>query len=153
MLIIIKGFCIEYDMSKQSEKDLFSRLTYPVIYGDELYDATSTIKKINDGKAFLGIQLPTLMKSSEWKYMSKEWRLIAPFNIMKAANNTFKTPVPIRVYLGARIDSNDEIKIRDICDEKRYPRWLKCEFLLMNLDLLNIIHNKCINTICYTRHS
>ncbi|MUK31923.1 DUF2971 domain-containing protein [Aliivibrio fischeri] len=111
-----KGFCIEYDMSKQSEKDLFSRLTYPVIYGDELYDATSTIKKINDGKAFLGMQLPTLMKSSEWKY-EREWRLIAPFNIM-AANNTFKTPVPIRVYLGARIDSNDEIKIRNICDRK-----------------------------------
>lgn len=114
------GFCIEYDFSKLSIKDPRKRLLYPVIYDDNMFDATEYLRPTFENKEFnnLMISYAAMNKSEEWRY-EREWRYILPYGPTKEVL-TLKVPKPIAVYLGAKISDENKIKILDIGKRKGF---------------------------------
>lgn len=63
------GFCIEYDISKVSER-IIDKL-YPVLYEKDYIDITSGLINLNENTGLIC----NLAKAEEWSY-EKEWRIV-----------------------------------------------------------------------------
>ncbi len=113
-----KGICIEYNYGSLEPGDLRRRLLYPIIYSEELFDATTllTDQKIN---APLIALLAAMYKSPHWSY-EKEWRLIIPGGIIPEDSLYSAAPVSA-IYLGARISDDDKELIRGVANKKNIP--------------------------------
>jgi hypothetical protein len=101
-----KGFCIKYDLSTSSEKDLNLRFLYPVYYSDDLTDFTREFKlyeEIGKFDALWAIK-GAMSKGRNWSYES-EWRLIISNLNSRERLHKF---LPIKaVYVGAKIDEKN----------------------------------------------
>ena len=110
-----KGICIEYNYGSLEPGDSRRRLLYPVIYSEELFDATTflTDQKIN---APLIALLAAMYKSPHWSY-EKEWRLIIPGGIIQDVSLFSAAPISA-IYLGTRISGVDKELIRSVATKK-----------------------------------
>lgn len=115
-----KGFCIEYDLSTPNVKDFNYRFLYPVMYSDNLFDASEFMENIRLGNFNnLYWKKTALSKSTIWTY-EMEWRLLYDAGVIKndQALNFLKTKT---VYLGLKIPIEDEKKIIEIAGHKKIP--------------------------------
>lgn len=135
-----KGFCIEYDLTRnEKNKQLFDNL-FPVIYSDDISDITNDMLSAeNDGitdKFIWSIYNKALLrKSATWKY-ENEWRLIyaCSHEDKDFASEFFSIK---KVYLGKNMPAKERQKIIDFCRENKIPY---CG--------MNINHNKFEMEIC-----
>lgn len=65
-----KGFCIEYDVKTILYSDFRSRFLFPVIYSEQVYDATQHLSKSLNHKSFnsLHLNMAGLIKAVDWSY-------------------------------------------------------------------------------------
>ncbi|MUK78949.1 DUF2971 domain-containing protein [Aliivibrio fischeri] len=111
-----KGFCIAYDFGSLGNEDMRTRLMSPVIYSDEMFDASGIFGRNKTVNNILYINQAALVKSKEWAY-EKEWRLV--FGNMTLQNEmSFRVPKAKYVILGTKISAENAEKIRKICDKK-----------------------------------
>ncbi|NWO06741.1 MAG: DUF2971 domain-containing protein [Alteromonadaceae bacterium] len=110
------GFCIGYDFYELGDKDLRTRSIYPVVYSDEMFDATDVFGPTKNVDNILYLNQAALIKSAEWSY-EKEWRLVFG-NMLIKQEVSYRMPKPKRVILGAKISFDNEEAIRKICDRK-----------------------------------
>jgi hypothetical protein len=111
-----RGFCIEYDFAAVDKG--YTRLLMPVYYQDEIFDATAyhlVAAERDVFNNFFGL-LAAIHKASFWAY-EREWRLLFPLPRTHPIGN-HPMPKPTHVYLGSRISSIDESRIRAICNSK-----------------------------------
>lgn len=115
-----KGFCIEYDFSRLCSDNELMRGLMPVnyLYSDKLFDATEYLLPSYDGKEINSLYTiyAAISKFSEWNY-EKEWRIVLPAGI-DCESRSYEVPTPKAVYLGAKIDKNNEESIRQITKSK-----------------------------------
>ncbi|SEO73295.1 DUF2971 domain-containing protein [Aquisalimonas asiatica] len=112
------GFAIEYDFSELPVTDIRSRCLWPVLYDDELFDASDFFMEQSRAGSFnnlFGI-ISAIHKAKDWSY-EHEWRLILPMSPSDPPMN-YSVPVPKGVYLGSKISKEDEEKIVDIARTK-----------------------------------
>lgn len=128
------GYCIEYDFKSLGPKYVRCRLIQPVIYSDNLFDATNYYIesfKDKDNHNNLYGTYPTISKSPEWEY-EKEWRHIFPCGPGVSIDNKDKRllsmPNPKRLYLGAKISEGNKEVILEVAKSK------KIEVYQMNLN-------------------
>ena len=115
------GFAIEYDFSKLPVTDVRSRLLWPVIYDDQLFDATQFFsEQVKNGISnnFMGV-ISAIHKAKDWEY-ENEWRLILPTGPDEPPLN-YEVPLPVCVYLGAKIEPEKESLIVKIAQSKNIP--------------------------------
>ncbi|MGW8423537.1 DUF2971 domain-containing protein [Comamonas sp. HJ-2] len=113
-----KGFCIKYDIKTLDRNDPRSRFLFPVIYQDQVFDATDNMQLAKTEKFNnLFLNRAALIKASDWSY-ENEWRIVFTNGILDKAQ-TLKMPTPTAVYLGSHISSDHEKVIKDICNEKK----------------------------------
>jgi len=110
------GFCIGYDIYKLGNEDLRTRSIYPVVYSDEMFDASGVFGSNGNVDNILYLNQAALMKSTEWSY-EKEWRLVFG-NMLIEKEMPYAMPRPKHVILGAKISSENEETIREICGRK-----------------------------------
>lgn len=103
-----KGFCIGYDI-KGLNNDL-THLTFPVLYKDHCTLKIDDIECI-DGSLCMHMLTE---KSLTWCH-EKEWRIFFPPN---PPYRKERMPVAKAVYLGAKILSEDEMRLKEICGNK-----------------------------------
>lgn len=118
-----KGFCMEY---ATSDLDDFRRYAlFPVVYSDELFDATRyVLRSMVGGTNNLYGMLAASRKSSDWSY-EKEWRLILPLGESYVDSN-FAMPRPSAIYLGSRIPAAHRQLLLEIADAIQVP-WREME--------------------------
>ncbi|TLU54662.1 MAG: DUF2971 domain-containing protein [Chlorobium sp.] len=116
-----KGFCIEYDLEKIPCTDYRRRLLYPVIYSDQMFDATEHLMKEKGDKSlnFLRWHLAALVKARDWDY-EKEWRLVFPHEECDS-ERTYVMGKPKMVYFGKDIPLDDEDQLTEICQRRKIP--------------------------------
>ena len=113
-----KGFCIEYPSKSFPETHFSSRFLHPVIYSDELFDASEILKNLPDCN--IRMNLAGLYKARDWEH-EKEWRLLFTNGIAPNAT-AFKLPVkPSAVYLGSEMLEENKTEIRRICKTLEIP--------------------------------
>ena len=113
-----QGFCIEYMTNDWPPDDIRRRMLFPVIYSDELFDATSFIIESMRNQRYnniFGIVAAT-HKSVDWSY-EKEWRLVSPIE----QPSEFTLPQPSAIYLGTKMTKDDEDRICRIAEAKSIP--------------------------------
>lgn len=119
------GFCIEYNFYELGPFNAQSRLLNPVIYTDELFDATKyilqpLIREDHNFNNLFGIY-PAISKSTSWSY-EKEWRTVSPLGPSASEEDRFiKVPKPKALYVGAKSTEDNITKLRDIAVWKRIP--------------------------------
>lgn len=118
-----EGFCVEYDFGRLPKGDPNRNRLYPVHYNARRFDSSAHLsaafieaKEIN--ATFL--LLACLHKSPEWSY-EQEWRLIEYSSDVTLAGSTTSMPAPSRIYLGARISSENEAKAVAVCTDLGIP--------------------------------
>ncbi|ALN64598.1 hypothetical protein GLA29479_3747 [Lysobacter antibioticus] len=116
-----KGFCIEYDVRSLPESDLRARSLYPVLYSDDIFDATEFFQRDAAERNICHSILAGLLKAKDWSY-EREWRLMFPHGLLDSAR-PFRMPSPIGVYLGARISNESEASVREACESLGVPVW------------------------------
>ncbi len=110
-----------------SELDDFRRhALFPVVYSDELFDATKYVLRSMVGGKFNNLYgiLAASRKSSDWSY-EREWRLILPWGESYADSN-FAMPRPSAIYLGSRMPAAHRQKLLEITDAIQVP-WHEME--------------------------
>ncbi len=121
-----KGFCIEYEVPPYSESfiHLYHNLM-PVIYSDVrvsiLDQCLCSLQPpgLTDTILWDIFKYGLLMKSMDWKYQN-EWRLITCDNLLASDYNCKFFNIR-KVYLGNKMDSQDRMKIIQICKRKQIP--------------------------------
>ncbi|AIL70781.1 DUF2971 domain-containing protein [Vibrio vulnificus] len=111
-----KGFCIAYDFGELGNEDLRTRMLYPVIYSNSMFDASGIFSRNKTVNNILYINQAALIKSREWQY-EKEWRLVFG-NGTLAEEIGYQVPKAKFVILGTKIAKEDADKIIEICDRK-----------------------------------
>lgn len=118
-----KGFCINYDLSVFKYGDYITRFLYPVIYSDQIFDITESIKKINtDSFNNIRMTLSSLVKARDWEY-EKEWRIIFAHGIL-SNEQSYKICKPKCIYLGAKISDSNKSVLLEICQRKRIDAYI-----------------------------
>lgn len=115
-----KGIAIEYDFSQCDHSDIRSRCMWPVLYSENLFDASGYIsqsRQQNFNNLFAIIA--AMHKSMDWSY-EQEWRLIIPTGETYAPFS-IAVPKPSAIYLGSRISQSNKIAILDIANMKKIP--------------------------------
>jgi hypothetical protein len=106
-----KGFCIEYNFKQLNFENPVTRLLFPVIYNEKLFNATKHLRQgvenITKYNNLMNI-CAAINKSNEWSY-EKEWRIVSIYNL---ESGLFSVQKPKAVYLGAKAD--DKFKKRVI---------------------------------------
>lgn len=110
------GFCIGYDFYELGNEDLRARSIYPVVYSDDMFDASGVFGKTQTVDNILYLNQAALMKSKEWSY-EKEWRLVFG-NMLIQKEMSYRMPKPKHIILGTKISPDNERSIRKICDGK-----------------------------------
>lgn len=102
-----EGMCAEYDFSKVSYTNRFSKYLFPIVYQTERYDITNILKDlINDKTEDAAYMLFFMMqiKHISWDY-EKEWRIILKD---KQIRKNVKFPIkPSALYLGLNCSSKN----------------------------------------------
>lgn len=135
-----RGFCIEYDFSSLDFHDTTTRLLYPIIYADSLFDATEYLRPVFEGGEHnnLMVTYAAITKSTEWDY-EKEWRYVLPLGHSNDPQ-LLSVPKPKAIYLGAKVSNEDKeniIKLANVRDIKVYRMAMKTsEFKLIATELL-----------------
>ncbi|WMN86249.1 DUF2971 domain-containing protein [Vibrio parahaemolyticus] len=111
-----KGFCIAYDFGELGNEDLRTRMLYPAIYSNNMFDASGIFSKNKTVNNILYINQAALIKSREWEY-EKEWRLVFSNGILNEEMG-YLVPKAKYVILGSKIAKEDADKIMEICDRK-----------------------------------
>lgn len=115
-----QGFCIEYDVTRPEVHKLTSRFMFPVVYSDDVFDATELIKLVKSGRFNnLYLNLAALYKAFDWSY-EKEWRLVFANGVMETPC-PWGMPKPTAVFCGSHISKANEVKIKDICCQREIP--------------------------------
>lgn len=115
------GFCIEWDLHQDENRNALGNLLHPVVYIDELFDMTDHLFATIQGKQpnpLLAIA-SGIRKSKTWSY-EKEWRLFFPIGPGTPSYN-FRMPKPSKVLLGAKIESEDRKMVEAICVGQGIP--------------------------------
>jgi hypothetical protein len=114
------GFCIEYDFAQLGPQDVLTRLLYPVLYTDKMFDMAKYVFP-EDRSDFnnLFLTYAAITKSLEWSY-EKEWRLVFPMGPSFESFNRW-VPKPTGVYLGAKISQENREKVIRIAEKKEIP--------------------------------
>lgn len=116
------GICIEYDVSKLTDKKIIKQI-FPVCYfkNRNMYaDVTllsEFVKGDKDLEATKDAKGIFLSKSDVWKY-EKEWR-ICVMNDENSKENVEKTPFDCisAIYMGIRIEEKDVVKVIEALNE------------------------------------
>jgi len=115
------GFCIEYDV--KSLPEIAQRFLFPVIYSKTMFDTTKYFREWAatglESLNTLFLILQSITKAEEWSY-EQEWRLVFNQGLMKSDQN-YTLAKPARVYLGARINSDNKRAVADICNDRSIP--------------------------------
>jgi|LGOV01.1.fsa_nt_gb hypothetical protein len=103
-----KGFSIEYDFSQLGIKDVRSRLLEPIIYSEEVFDATPYIKGSKGNKNYNNLfsTYASTTKSKAWEY-EREWRYILPLGPSEKKQYLY-APKPKAVYLGSKVTNENK---------------------------------------------
>ncbi|MBY0379337.1 MAG: DUF2971 domain-containing protein [Burkholderiales bacterium] len=115
-----KGFCVEYHLNS-IKTNFIPRLIFPVIYTDEIFNATEYYKYASlsmnntDMPAFNNLHhiKSAMFKAKCWKY-EKEWRFIYPFKNDLGKNNLQIGGMPKAIYFGTKTEQNHIDKIKAI---------------------------------------
>ena len=117
-----QGFCVEYDISKITPQHTFRINFWPIIYRTKTLDIallkeiTKVIKNTPDLAPITRVIIGTI-KPKDWSY-EQEWRFI----LRHIDDDLFTMPVkPSCVYLGAKIEADNETQIIKILDEQNIP--------------------------------
>jgi Protein of unknown function (DUF2971) len=113
-----RGLCIEYDINGFEPDDPRRQFMWPVIYSNDLFDATKYIQAAMSNITSFNNLFPTvaaLYKSPEWSY-EKEWRLLFPGGVTNPGN--YGMPRPSGVFLGAKMPDGDKAEVLAICRGK-----------------------------------
>lgn len=144
-----RGICVEYDLKtmvkEDNKKDPVLRYLFPVCYEEskenmEIKAMVEEVEKLEECIAKKeefdpGVQITDnmdiwLRKSPKWEY-EKEWRLCYPRALVYHEQNEDKEfvefPCISAVYLGARIDSRLEKKIRKQIKDMNLPIEVKMQ--------------------------
>ena len=116
-----QGFCLEYDVKDFPPGDVRRRILYPVIYSDQLFDATEYIlqsMRYGDFNNLFGA-MAAIHKSPDWAY-EKEWRFVIPMGDSCQGKN-YAMPQPSALYLGARIQEDKKETLVEIARKKGVP--------------------------------
>jgi hypothetical protein len=108
------GFVMEYDFPELGISDIRSRCIWPVLYDDNLFDATAFINEQKESGGFnnlFGI-IASIHKAKDWSY-EYEWRLILPFSPSDPPLN-YAVPKPKSLYLGSKISDENRKQIVEI---------------------------------------
>ena len=135
------GFCIEYDFSSLEFSDPRTRLLYPVIYTDSLFDATEYLRPVFEGGDTynnLMVTYAAITKSTEWAY-EKEWRYVWPLGPSDDPQFLL-VPKLKAIYLGAKVSNENKENIVKLAAKrgiKVYQMAMKTfEFKLIANELL-----------------
>lgn len=115
-----KGFCIEYDFESEIlYGDVRGRSLFPVIYSEDIFDASKYLcEAITNKQGFsnlFGI-LAAIHKAPEWSY-EKEWRLV--YSIGRSFNEKNYEMTKVKnIFLGAKISPTDENTLLKIAKNK-----------------------------------
>lgn len=108
-----EGFCVEYDLSSASAKDFKYRFLYPVVYSDNLFDASKYMEEFNLGKANpLYWKKAALTKSTIWSN-EVEWRLLYDAGVIPNDCEWDYLPAKV-IYLGAKISTDNQNSLINI---------------------------------------
>lgn len=113
------GFVMEYDFKELPIEDIRSRCLWPVLYDDELFDASRFFKEQKNTGSFnnlFGI-ISSIHKARDWNY-EHEWRLIIPLGPKDPSMN-YNVPKPKAIYLGAKITDKDKAALINIARKKQ----------------------------------
>lgn len=113
------GFVMEYDFTELGVSDVRARCVWPVIYDDNLFDASAFINEQKTSGAFnnlFGI-IASIHKAKDWSY-EEEWRLIVPLSPSDPPMN-YPVPTPKAVYLGSKISDFNKDRIIKIAAKKK----------------------------------
>lgn len=113
------GFVMEYNFSELGVTDVRSRCMWPVLYDDNLFDASAFFNEQKESGAFnnlFGI-ISSIHKAKDWSY-EHEWRLILPFSPSDPPLN-YSVPKPKALYLGSKISDANREKVIKIAKAKQ----------------------------------
>lgn len=113
-----KGFSVEYDFSGLDITDVRTRFLWPVIYNDNLFDASSFFEEQKRSGKFnnlFGI-IASIHKAKDWEY-EYEWRMIVPMSPSDPPMN-FSVPKPIAIYLGSKMEEKRRKEFISIAQKK-----------------------------------
>ncbi|RQD73628.1 MAG: DUF2971 domain-containing protein [Candidatus Syntrophonatronum acetioxidans] len=118
------GFCIEYNFKELGPKIPLTRMLMPVIYTDDLFDATQyVLNPIIKGHRYnnlFGIYT-SISKGKEWEYES-EWRTIFPLGPDADDEQRFiKVPTPKALYVGYKANLQDINSLKKMAISKNIP--------------------------------
>lgn len=116
------GFCIEYNFKELGPLHPLSRILHPVIYTDELFDATYYLINplVNNHRTnnLFGIY-PSISKGREWAH-EREWRTVYPFGPNARNEDRFiKVPCPKNIYVGSKASTENINRLREISEIKK----------------------------------
>jgi hypothetical protein len=115
------GFVMEYDFSALSNENILTRILWPMIYDDQLFDATDFFEEaLNSGISnnMLAI-IASIHKAKDWSY-EREWRLILPKGPNEPSLN-YPCPAVKSIYIGALTPESDEYDLTEIGKSKNIP--------------------------------
>lgn len=99
-----KGFCIEYSTNE------FKSFFFPVMYSNKIPNALE-----NE----CTVPLSMITKSKDWQY-ELEWRIVNQYDGFISDGHQYPAPMPKAIYLGCRIDENNELKDNLISVSKEF---------------------------------
>jgi len=116
-----QGYCIEYEIENIPYGDFRTRFLYPVIYSDNMVDATEHILNGIDHEGFNNLYLnkAALVKATDWNY-EREWRLVFANGILGNEQSHYMGK-PKALYLGAKIKPNNQDTLIEICKSNSIP--------------------------------
>lgn len=97
-----KGICIEFNFNELGIEDIRTRLLFPVIYNDILFDATRYLESMKNNRKFNNL-MPICSAINKFKKWSeeKEWRIVSTFHSEPCLIHWLKPKV---VYLGTNFE-------------------------------------------------
>ena len=117
-----KGFVMEYDFTSLPPHDPMTLSLWPVIYDQQIYDATHIYLSALNGRKFNNsiAVISAMHKASDWEY-EKEWRIVIP-SPKDQPNQSFPAPLTA-VHMGAKISVENEHAIKAIAAKLNIPTY------------------------------
>ena len=135
-----RGFCIEYDFSSLDFHNFRTCLLYPVIYTDDIFDATEylqvALEERDTYNSFM-VTYAAITKSTEWNY-EKEWRYVLPLGPLNDPH--LSLPKPKAIYLGAKVLDEKKENIIKLATKKG----IKVYQMTMNTSKFKLITNELL---------
>lgn len=112
------GFAMEYDVTTWPRGDKRRRILYPVIYKQELFDATKYFIQAIVNRNFNNLfgAMAAIHKSPDWAY-EREWRFVLPMG-ESFPDQSYPMPTPSAIYLGSKITPENEKVLSEIAIKK-----------------------------------